>query len=63
MDKEAARLGMPNEISAPLESANHDDLCKFGDGHSQSFEPVWEAFLALCSVALRGAGSRMQPWT
>ena len=48
MDKDSARLGLPNEIPVGVAAADHRTICKFNDKDSQRYRPVWKAIQALC---------------
>jgi len=37
VDKDSARLNLPNEIAVGIAGANHRTICKFGDAKSQKY--------------------------
>ena len=47
VDKESARLNIPNETPAPI-NANHKHICKFDGLDSRIYRPVWKALQVLC---------------
>lgn len=48
VDKDSARLGLPNEVSVGVTAADHRTICKFNDKDSQRYRPVWKAIQMLC---------------
>lgn len=49
VDKDSARLGLPNEVSGGVTAADHRTICKFNDKDSQRYRPVWKAIQMLCA--------------
>ena len=43
MDKDSARLNLPNEIAVGIAGANHRTICKFADAKSQKYLLVMRA--------------------
>ena len=58
VDKDSARLALPNEISVAV-SANHRDICKFNGAESKKYRPVWRAVEELCKESIRDQASCM----
>ena len=52
VDKDSARLNLPNEIAVGVAGANHKSICKFGRADSQKYLPVWRAIKNLVDSAL-----------
>ena len=59
MDKDSARLGLPNEIAVGVIAADHRTICKFSDKDSQRYRPIWKAIQVLCAKAEEGTASGM----
>ena len=51
VDKESARLNLPNENPAPI-AANHKDICKFDRPDCSKYRPVWKALQVLCAPSI-----------
>ena len=58
VDKDSARLNLPNEIPVGI-SANHRNICKFGDCESEIYRPVWKAIESLCVESTGSQASSM----
>ncbi|PVH98023.1 hypothetical protein DM02DRAFT_616112, partial [Periconia macrospinosa] len=54
VDKDSARLGLPNEVAIGIAGSNHKSMCKFGDFNSQKYKPVSNAVEELVEHALGG---------
>jgi hypothetical protein len=52
VDKDSARLNLPNEIAVGIAGANHKSLCRFSHADSQKYLPVWSAIKRLVDSAL-----------
>ncbi|KAH0537658.1 hypothetical protein FGG08_005571 [Glutinoglossum americanum] len=50
VSKDSACLGLPNEISTPIQ-ANHKTICRFSSADSQRYRPVWKAIKKLVGAA------------
>ena len=48
MDKDSARLGLPNEIVSGVQAANHETICKFKNKDDVKYRPVWKTIQGLC---------------
>lgn len=59
VDKDSARLGLPNEIAVGLAGSNHKTICKFEEEASQRFRPVSNA-LKLMAADIRELGSKSE---
>ena len=60
VDKDSARLNLPNEMAVGVAGANHKTLCKFSRADSQKYLPVWRAIKSLVDSALVDSNSGMQ---
>jgi hypothetical protein len=47
VDKDSARLNLPNEVAVGIAGADHRTVCKFEDIKSQKYRPVWNAMKAM----------------
>ena len=52
VDKDSARLYLPNEIFSGVASSNHNSVCKFGIAESQKYAPVWMAIRDMAQEAI-----------
>src|SRR6266487_1347591 len=52
VDKDSARLNLPNEIAVGVAGANHKSICNFSRADSQKYLPVWRAIKSLVDSAL-----------
>lgn len=52
MDKDSAKLGLPNEKAVGISESNHRTMCKFESAQSQKYSPVWIAIQTLAQSAL-----------
>jgi hypothetical protein len=52
VDKDSARLNLPNEIAVGVAGANHKSICKFSRADDQKYSPVWRAIKNLVDSAL-----------
>ena len=52
MDKDSARLKLPNEIAVPVDNADHRSICKFDSAESQKYLPVWRAIKKIVDSTL-----------
>lgn len=52
MDKDSAKLGLPNEIALGIAGSNHRTMCKFESAQSEKYSPVWIAIVTLAQSAL-----------
>ena len=59
MDRDSARLDLPNEIAVGVAAANHITICKFDDEKSQRYLPVGRAVKKLVDLALSVDAGRM----
>jgi hypothetical protein len=66
VDKDSAKLNLPNEIAVGVAGANHRTMCKFSDAKSQKYLPVVRALEAMVGTAVsdvagrQGRGSQKQ---
>ena len=59
VDKDSARLGLPNENAVGVIAANHVTICKFHSRDSRRYRPVWQAIQALFEKKEENAASSM----
>ena len=59
VDKDSARLGLPNENAVGVIAANHVTICKFHSRDSRRYRPVWQAIQALFEKKEEKAASSM----
>ena len=59
VDKDSARLGLPNENAVGVIAANHVTICKFNSRDSQRYRPVWKAIQVLCTKTEQNPASSM----
>lgn len=52
VDRESAKMRLPNEVALALAGSNHRTICKFGDSENQRFVPVGDALEELVKSAL-----------
>jgi len=51
VDRDSARLSLPNEIAVGVAGANHKSICRFSRVDSQKYSPVWRALKNLVDSA------------
>ena len=56
MDKDSARLNLPNEIAVGIAGANHRTLCKFSDAKSQKYLLVIRALETMVGSGVSNIG-------
>lgn len=59
VDKDSARLGLPNENAVGVIAADHRTICKFNSRDSQRYRPVWKAIQVLCAKKEENTASSM----
>ncbi|RDW56552.1 hypothetical protein BP6252_14102 [Coleophoma cylindrospora] len=59
VDKDSARLGLPNEIPVGVAGADHRNICKFDDFNGQKYKPIWNATEELALFVLE----EVKPYT
>ncbi|KAK2613542.1 hypothetical protein N8I77_000449 [Diaporthe amygdali] len=59
VDKDSARLGLPNEIAVGLADSNHRTICKFEQAKSQRYRPVLNA-LKLMAADIRELATKTE---
>ena len=59
VDKDSARLGLPNENAVGVIAADHATICKFNSRDSQRYRPVWKAIQVLCAKKEESTASSM----
>ncbi|KAH8745732.1 Alpha/Beta hydrolase protein [Hyaloscypha finlandica] len=52
VDKDSARLYLPNERFTGVANSNHKSMCKFGVAESQRYAPVWMAIRDMAQEAI-----------
>lgn len=52
VDKDSARLNLPNEIAVGVAGADHKSICKFSRVESQKYSPIWKAIKKLVDSVL-----------
>lgn len=53
VDKDSARLRLPNEIAVGVADSNHKVMCKFEDVESQKYRPIWISIRGIAQDILR----------
>ena len=54
VDKDSARLRLPNEIAVGVADSNHKMMCKFDNAESQKFRPIWISIRGIAQDILKG---------
>jgi hypothetical protein len=52
VDKDSAKLSVPNEIAVGIAGSDHCTLCKFSDAESQKYLPVIRALEVMVELAV-----------
>ncbi|KAF2649651.1 hypothetical protein K491DRAFT_610366 [Lophiostoma macrostomum CBS 122681] len=50
VDKDSARLNLPNEIPVGIAGANHRTICKFENENSQKYKQIWNALKIIAAT-------------
>ncbi|KAH0536549.1 hypothetical protein FGG08_006579 [Glutinoglossum americanum] len=58
VDRESARLGLPNELAVGIAGANHRTMCKYSSAASQKYLPVRRALESMVDLDFNSTISR-----
>ena len=53
VDKDSARLRLPNEIAVGVANSNHNMMCKFDKAESQKYRPIWISIRGIAQDILK----------